>query len=179
MNAVKIISTEIDELRRRLVKFLRFGRNDVQTAIEAAPYGFDSHPVKDMIALYAPTTQNGKSVIVGYLNKNQLAEIGELRLFSTNAQGDEQAYIWLKNDGVIELGGDEDFLVRYSKLEEAFNTLKADLNALTNSYNSHTHVTSATIGSSATPGKVEPTASKASESNANISPAKIESIKTR
>jgi len=129
MNAVKIISTEIDELRRRLVKFLRFGKNDVQTAIEAAPYGVDSHPVKDMIALYAPTTQNGKSVIVGYLNKNQLAEVGELRLFSTNTQGDEQAYVWLRSSGDIELNGDTDNLIRYSKLSNRLNTLVSDINA--------------------------------------------------
>ena len=52
MNFVKITSTSIDELSRRIIKFLRLGRSDVQDSIQVAPFGFDSCPVKDMIAVY-------------------------------------------------------------------------------------------------------------------------------
>ena len=60
MNLVKVISSEIDNTKRRIVKFLRYGKSDVQTSFEAMPFGIDSSPTKDMIAIYAPTGENGK-----------------------------------------------------------------------------------------------------------------------
>jgi hypothetical protein len=50
------------------------GKSDVRECIEVSPYGIDSNPIKDMIALYGPTGENGKDVIIGYLNKNRTAE---------------------------------------------------------------------------------------------------------
>ncbi len=68
MDLVKIISTEIDNLKRRVVKFFRMGKSDVRTSLEANAYGIDSNPIKDMIAIYSDTSLNGKTVILGYIN---------------------------------------------------------------------------------------------------------------
>ena len=130
MNSVKIISTEINDLAQRVAKFLRFGLKDVQTAIQTAPYGVDSNPIKDMIAIYGTTSDKGKPVIIGYINKNQLADIGETRIFSTDASGTLKTHIWLQNDGIMEIGGSVDNMVRFSDLKTAFNEIQSDVNAL-------------------------------------------------
>lgn len=129
MKLVKTISTSIDSITRRIVKVLRMGKSDIQTSFSTAPYGVDSNPIKDMIAVYSETGEKGKTVIIGYINKNAHADIGELRLFSTDSNGSEKKYIWLKNDNTIEVGGSSDNMVRYSALETAFNIMLADLNS--------------------------------------------------
>ena len=67
LNVVKIISSEIEK-KRRFLKFLRFGKSDIQTAYEAMPPGVDAVPYKDMAAIYGKTASNGKTVIIGYIN---------------------------------------------------------------------------------------------------------------
>lgn len=115
----KVDSTNTDSLMRRIVKILRLGKSDVQTAFEVGSYGIDSNPVKDMVAIYAESSVKGEVVIVGYITKNKVAQTGELRLYSTNAQGTEQTYAYLKNDGTIELAGNADNLVRFVALNTA------------------------------------------------------------
>lgn len=173
MNLVKVISTAFDDLERRIVKVLRMGKSDVQTSVEAMPYGIDSNPVKDMIAVWAETGEKGKTVIVGYLNKNQLADVGEFRTYSTDSTGELKFYIWQKNDGSCEIGGDVDNMVRYSKLEEAFNQLKEDFNNFVTTYNSHVH-----SGVTTGPGSSGTTPATGTTSSADISEAKIDEIKT-
>lgn len=99
----KIIEPVIDDLKRRTLKVLRFGKSDVKTPLEAMPFGTDAVPLKDMIAVYAPVGVNGKAAIVGYVNQNQLAEPGEHRTYSVNDDHEVQSYIYLKNDGVIDI----------------------------------------------------------------------------
>lgn len=165
LNVVKIISTEFDKAKRRIVKFLRYGKSDVQTSAEASPFGIDSNPVKDMIAVYSQTGTKGETVIIGYIDKNKLADVGELRLYSTDSNGNLKAYTWLKKDGTIEIGGNTDFMVRYSKLEEAFNELKGKFNTFASTY---------VPGGPSTQGMP----ATITQSNADISQAKINEIKT-
>lgn len=172
---VKVDSTSFDDIKRRFVKFLRLGKYDVQNSVEAAPYGTDSNPIKNMVAVYGKTSQDGKTVIVGYLNKNQLADVGEHRTYSTDDEGELKFYIWQKNDGTCEIGGDDDNMVRYSKLEDAFNELKQDFNNHVQKWN--------TFAAAYTPGGplalgTPPTAQTSQSSTADISPAKIDEIKT-
>jgi len=49
---------------------------------------------------------------------------GEFRTYSTDKDGVEKFYTWLKNDGTYEVGGNDDFLVRYNELAAGFNQLK-------------------------------------------------------
>jgi hypothetical protein len=124
----KVISTQFDDVKRRLIKVLRMGRSDVQTPNEVMPFGIDSSPIKDMIALHVETDQLGRRVIVGYLNKNQVAKNGETRLFSLDAQGNLKAFLHLKNDGSIELNGNSDNLVRYTPLDTALQSQATAIN---------------------------------------------------
>ncbi len=173
INLVQILSTSIDSLNRRIPKFLRLGRKDIQTSLESSPYGVDSNPIEDIVAVYLKTGEKGKTVIVGYINKNQQSEPGEYRLFSTNADGIEQAYMWLRKNGNLELNGDDDNMVRFSELKSAFDELKSDFNSLVTAYNSHVHP-GVTSGGAST----APTPSSGSSSTADISGAKIDEVKT-
>ncbi len=175
INLIKVISTELKELNQRHIKSLGFGKNDIRTAIQAAPYGVDSNPVKDMIAVYARTSEKGDTVVIGYLNKDQLADVGETRLYSTDANGALKIFLWLKNDGTMQLGGDTKNLTRFQELESGFNQLKSDHNDLVNAFNAHMHPTAGTGPPSVpTPGSGIP----AMPSTASIADAKIEEIKT-
>jgi hypothetical protein len=175
MQLTKIISTEIDKVARRVVKFLRFGLKDTQTALQVGPYGVDAHPIKDMIALYGPTSEKGDTVIIGYINKNALAAIGEHRIFSTDADGAVKTFIWLKNDGAMQLGGTAKNLVRFQELEDGFNQLRDDLNSFIQQYN--TFAVAYIPGGPSVVGS-PPTAPQGTASNANITGAKIDEITT-
>ena len=93
-------------------------------------------------------------------------EKGEYLVYSSE-DGTVKAYAWFKKSGDLELNGDDDNAVRYSKLEQAFNQLKADFEA-------HIHDTTATIGQGPTAGVISPPTAK---STADITQAKIDSIK--
>lgn len=175
INLVRIQNTVADSVGRRIAKFFRLGRN-VETAIQAAAYGTDANPIEDCIAVYAQTGIKGKTVIIGYINKNAIAAVGEHRIFSTDADGAPQFYIHLKNDGTCEIGGNTDNMVRFSELETAFNQLKDDHDALVTAFNTHMHPTAAT-GAPSPPTPV-PNQIPAVVSTADISGAKIEEVKT-
>ena len=177
-NLVKTISTRINGEAKRLIKFLRFGRSDIQEKNQVLPYGFDSNPIKDLTALYISTEEIGNDIIVGYINTNQIANEGESRMFSTDSDGNLQIDIHIKNDGTIEFGDNSDNLVRFSELETAFNELRSDFNALVTAYTSHIHITTATVGATAVPGIISPTLATGTISTANMSGSKIVELKT-
>lgn len=129
IRTVNIYSTSKNKLKQLIVKFCGFGKNDVQTAFAVAPYGVDSNPIKDMVAVYAPTADKGTQVIIGYINKNSLAQPGEVRHFSTDANGNEKFYTWLKNDGTLELNGNTNNLVKFTELNAQLQSLVNNLNS--------------------------------------------------
>ena len=129
MNLTRVISTAFDSVLRRIVKVRRYGKDDTQTAIEGSPYGTDSNPIAGMIAIYAPTSDKGKKVIIGYVNISQLAAVGEHRIFSTDTDGELKFYVWLKNDGTCQMGGTAHNLVRYTPLNQGLQDLKTALQA--------------------------------------------------
>lgn len=173
MDIVKTISTDFDRLRNRIVKALRFGKTDTRTAKEVGPYGTDSNPIKGMSAVYSQTSNKRDRVIIGYLNKNQLAESGEHRTYSTDDQGELKFYIWQKKDGTCEIGGNSDFMVRFNALKSGFDQLVDDHNDLVSKFNSHVHSGVTTGG-----GSSGITATPDNASTASIDEAKIEEIKT-
>lgn len=111
---------------KRVLKVLQFGP---KTASESAPFGIDSSPLKGMTAIYGSTSNNGDTVILGYIQKNQLAEVGETRFFSLDANGGLKAFIWLKNDGDIQLNGDDYSSVRFQPLQSGINAKDDLINA--------------------------------------------------
>jgi hypothetical protein len=105
----------------RILKVLGYG-NTALTADECSPAGIDSSPVKNMVAVYSETEEAGDRILIGYFNKNVLAAPGEIRLFSLNpGNGNLSFYAWLKNNGTMELGGNENNIVRYTPLESGLN----------------------------------------------------------
>lgn len=128
IKVLKVTQTSFDKLKRLVVKAWN-GKSDVRTALEATPYGIDSRPVKDMITMYLRSELDGSEYILGYLNKNRLADIGETRLFSTDADGGLKFYVWLKKDGTLQLGGSAHNLVRYAPLNTALQSEVTAINA--------------------------------------------------
>lgn len=172
----KVISTAFDSLDRLKVKILRLGKSDVQDVLEISPYGIDSNPIKDMVAIYTETSEKGKSVVIGYINKDRLAAPGETRLFSTDADGVLKFYTWLKADGTLELGGSAKHLARFEELKTGFDQLKTNFNSFVSAFNSHVHATAA-VGAPSPPTPV-PTVIPVTPSSASIDSSKIDEIKT-
>jgi hypothetical protein len=129
LNIVKIISSEISNTRRFL-KFLKLGKKDIQTSYEAMPPGVDAAPIEGMKAVYAKTGVNGKDVIIGYININQISKAGEHKIFATDKVGNEKRYIHLKNDNTVEFGGTGNFLVKYNELKENYDKTKEVLDSI-------------------------------------------------
>ena len=175
MNFVKVISTRLKESKGRWIKVLRMGKSDVQESVEVGPFGNDSNPLKDFVAVYSPTGEIGKTAIIGYINRNQLSEPGENRSYSLKSDGSLSFYTWMKNNGTMEIGGDTDFMVRFSELETGFNELKSDHNSLVHKWN--TFAAAYVPGGPSVVG-LPPTALTDTASTADISGAKIEEIKT-
>lgn len=166
----KIISSSINS-GRRILKILGLGKQDIQTSYESMPYGVDSVPVKDLIAVQMETSERGKTVIVGYINKNQIADVGELKIYATNAQGVEKGFIHLKNTGVItangqtiELNGNIDNVVKFIPLDSALQSQATAIN---------TELTKiATAINSLAPGAYVPT-----PVTVNIAASKVDTVK--
>jgi len=114
------------ELGKRILKFEEFG---AKTASESMPFGIDSNPIENMIAIHSTTSNNAESVIIGYINKNQIAEIGESRLYSLDANGALKAFIYCKNDGILLLNGDSYSGVRYEPLKSGLDNQNNLINA--------------------------------------------------
>tara|TARA_R110001632_G_scaffold50157_3_gene125244 strand:+ start:369 stop:863 length:495 start_codon:yes stop_codon:yes gene_type:complete len=163
MKTGKVDNGIVDAAKRMVVKILRLGANDVQTSKQISPFGVDSNPIKDMVAIQGETSIKGETVIIGYIGKEHITEAGETRLYSTDADGVLKATIHLKADDTLEMMGDSNFAVKFNELETAFNELKTK-------FNSHTH-TGVTAGAGVTGTTPTP-------STANISAAKNIKIKT-
>lgn len=125
ISLAKVDSFESNDDNEKTVKVLQFG---AKTALQAGPFGDDSGPLKNMTAIYADTGTNGEPVILGYINNQQMAEIGEKRIYSLKPDGSLSFDIWLKNDETCEIGGNTDNLVRYLQLNASWNQLVAQTN---------------------------------------------------
>lgn len=176
----KVISTSLDAAKRLVVKILfqgklTNGQGDVRTPIEASSFGVDSNPTEGKIAIYAQSPQKGKYYIIGYLNTNRKALVGETRLFSTNESGELQAYVWLRNNGqFLELNGDDNFAVKFNELKTEFNKLKTSYNNLVTVFNAHTHP----YVNGVSPAVTSPSATPGTSNTSNIDLAKNDKIKT-
>ena len=121
----KLDSTTLSDIGKRVLKVLQFG---AKSASESLPFGVDSNPLKGMTAIYGSTSNNGDTVIFGYIQKNQIADVGETRFFSLDADGNLKAFIWLKNDGDIQLNGDDYSSVRFQPLQSGINNKDSLIN---------------------------------------------------
>ena len=97
---------------------------------------------------------------------------GALKLYATDSDGTEKGSHLLDSDGTHVINNGEDWAVRYSKLEEAFNELKGKHNKLQAAFDIHTH-TGVSSGSSST----GTTIASGAESEADIEPSKVEEVR--
>lgn len=173
MNIATVISNEVKNLFR-MVKSYTIGKNIV-TAKYVASGCIDFNPVKNMKPIYAKTGNNSEPIVIGYMLKSAIDDLntGEGAFYSVNDSEVPQAIVKARKNGNLEVNGDSDFMVRYSKLEEAYNQLKSDLDSLVSSYNSHVHP-GVTSGGSST----APTPTQGSPSTGNITGAKIDNVLT-
>lgn len=151
---------------RRIVQVSLFKK--AREIPQALPYGVDSAPVREMVAVYANTADMGNSVIVGYVYKDAVAEVGSIRLYS------DSGYVHLRANGNLELLGDTKHMVRYEELETGFNSLKQSVTDLTVLFNAHVH--NIIAPTPATPVTVP--LALATPPTATITAAKINEIKT-
>mgnify|MGYP003677839819 CR=1 FL=1 len=134
MKTATTSSTTINSFKRMVVKILRLGNQDVQTSFQVSPFGFDSNPIKDMVAIQSETSIKGETVVIGYIGKEHVTKVGETRLYSTDANGVLKSTVLLTDTGALELLGNDNYAVRYNELETAFNQLKSDFNNFANAY---------------------------------------------
>lgn len=95
-------STSFNNAKSRFIKFTGWGKNDVKNHTECMPYGLDSNPIKNTTAIYIQNA-SGQLVVIGYINVNQLADVGEYRTYATDSDGNLQGSIWLKKNGDVEI----------------------------------------------------------------------------
>ena len=120
----KLKSVAIEQ-GQRILKVLQYGP---KTANECGPFGLDSSPLPEYTAIYAETSNVSESLIIGYIQKNQIAQQGEARLFSLDSKGLLKSEIFCKADGTIILNGGGFNSVRYESLNSELQKLKTDIN---------------------------------------------------
>ncbi len=74
-------------------------------------------PVKGMATIYAETSNDAESVILGVINESQEAESGETRFYSMDENKVVKSTIYLKKDGTIEYNGNTYSMVRFEPLK--------------------------------------------------------------
>jgi hypothetical protein len=114
MMTFSIFKSSAIEAGKRVLKVIQFG---AKTAKESAPFGYDGNPIADMTAIYGNTSNNSDTVIIGYINKNQIAGVGETRLYSLDGDGAVKSFVWMKSNGVLELNGNTYSGVRFEPLD--------------------------------------------------------------
>lgn len=122
-------SDSVIEKAKRILKVSQFG---AKTADEIAPFGVDANPIKGMTALYCDTTNSGESAVVGYINESQMAGSGEFRIYSMDSNKAVKSFIWLKNDGTIEVNGNTYSMVRFEPLKIGLQNTDTAINAQLN-----------------------------------------------
>ena len=115
---------------KRILKSLGFGRSDVQESFEVSPWGVDSNPLPETVSVRAQTSTMGETVVFGYVFGNKIAEPGETRFFSTDGNGNEVAYVYMRKSGDLELNGTGDNAVRFSELKKVVDEIQSDIGTL-------------------------------------------------
>lgn len=144
MKLLRITDSEINENGQLVVKAI--GAKSTYTAEEYAPHGTDARPPKNTTALFSTTEAQGDEAMVGFLIVGRKAEIGEHRIFSTDANRNFKFNVWLRADGTC-LIGDSDNPSEYTEFATLANELKTKLEEIKTSinnnatiYNAHTHL---------------------------------------
>ena len=166
--------------RNVAVSKVQAGANDYTAQHCFAP-GIEINPADGENLIITPI--NGSSsymVTVGGTNQDIEPDTakGERKIYSVSEDGKTiKAIAKFKNNGVLELNRATDSAVLFSELKASFDSLKGTLNDLIAKYNTHIHITTATVGSSGTPGVISPTVASETPSTVTIDGAESADIK--
>lgn len=121
----------------RTITATMFGPADVKATAEAAPFGYDGSPIAGLNGLYLKTTNRSRAFFIGFINTNQKAQPGEVRIYATDARGNEVVKTWLHNSGDLEIGGtssvvNPNHLTQWEALKTALDNYFTVLNANVN-----------------------------------------------
>jgi hypothetical protein len=123
-----ITLSRVKAATEEFIKVLRFGKKDVQTCEPILPAGIDSKPLNEDLAVHGETQDRSDPICLGYVWKSSKTNPGEIRIFARGTDGSEKLYLYIKNDGTAEFGGNVDRLVRYQKLDDGLQALKTKIN---------------------------------------------------
>jgi hypothetical protein len=140
---------------------------DVQTAESIRLAGIDSNPPAESIVFLSDSGETWKIAVAVNDNIESNTAPGEIEVYSS-VSGERLAKIRFTADGKLIMNDGGDNAVRYSKLEQAFNQLKAD-------HDGHTHLAGAILDSTAA-ACTGTTATPLPQSTADIAPAKVDNI---
>lgn len=165
MRLVKILDSIVGTFYK-----VKTNAHTVTEATQVAPYGFASRPLKGVLGVLSRSY--ARNILLGYVQTvvDDLG-VGETIVFSRDSQGELAGTITSRSDDSIEFLGTGEFLIKFSKMEAAFNELKADHNSLVQKYSTHTHPTAPT-------GPISIPSLIATASTASMSDAKAEKLKT-
>lgn len=159
---------------QKTFRWLKFKKaSNTSEAVQIAPFGDDSNPPNDYKGLHSYTSNPSYPVILGYFNRNSSVSQGEKKIFSVKNDGTISTYVYCKADGILELGGNTNFAVKYIEAKAELDKLKTTVNNLITAYNTHVHSGVTTGG-----GVSGVTASTATSNASDFSQLKNEKIKT-
>ena len=150
------------------------GGGRITTAENFSPAGDDSFPLLTDIPFIVSAPGTGRFVVLGYLdpvNAGQALE-GERRFIARDSSGAPVSFVWLRNDGSLELNGADDYAVRYTPLAEQIHQLRDDLNEFIGVFKLHKHSTAA-VGAPSIPDN----AATATDSTIDISGSSVGTVR--
>lgn len=146
---------------------------DLQSIEMMEPPGEDSNPqpgtrvlVLDLGPAYRVTVATDDGVTPD-------AGVGEKKLYSYDSSGNVLAYVYFRSDGVLEVNGNSDYAVSYTKMKEAFDELKSDFNDLVTQFNSNVTVFNTHVHPGVTAGGASTSTTVTPESNGSASTASM------
>lgn len=128
MISLSKLSSSAIESGKRILKVIGIG-GSVYTAKESCPFGFDGNPPAGWTAIYSDTSNRDESVIIGYINKNHLAEVGGSRMYSIGGSGEVAGFLYARASGVLELNGSDYSAVRFQELKTQIDLLQSQINS--------------------------------------------------
>lgn len=165
----------IEKVESELICTVSFGESDDITAIIYGAANQSEYPmIDDEVAVHRAGTQN--TIVTLYRPTPDDLNVGEVVIYSRDGDGNAEASVKCHDDGRVTINGGGNTLVTFKDLKAGFDQLTDDFNNLITAYNSHIHVTTATVGATPTPGDLSPVATSAKSSTASIDACESETV---
>lgn len=165
----------IEKVESELICTVSFGESDDITAIIYGAANKSEYPmIDDEVAVHRAGTQN--TIVAVYRPAPDDLNIGEVVTYSRDGDGNVVASVKCHGDGRVTINGGGRSLATFKDLKAGVDQLINDLNDLITAYNSHVHITTATVGATPTPGVLSPIATSAKSSTASIDACESETV---